>query len=157
MKKMKKMTLLFAAASVAMIGMQSCKKEQNHKPPINESFDIQLKANEVYTFSLPKNKRDDAYEITTQSAHFSISEVGKDVSGNRIYQYTPSLNYTGTDMVVVANVEENPANQPPTGGGGKPKPHLFPPAHSGNCNGGEEDHYIITIHFTINSSNTTNK
>lgn len=151
--KMKKMTLLLATASFAVIGMQSCKKEENnHKPPISETINVQLKANEAYTFTLPKNKRNDEYEITTQPSHSAISEVGVDASGNRIYQYTPSLNYVGTDEVVVANPKEDEDHN----NGGKPEHHhLLPPPHHehhGDCDGGEEDHYIVTINFLVANS-----
>jgi hypothetical protein len=154
---MKKMTLVLATASLIAIGTQSCKKEENHKPPITETYSVQLKANEAYTFSLPKNKRDDAYEITTQSTHYTISQVGKDASGNRIYQYTPALNYVGADQIVVANPKEDDQDHD---NGGKPEHHhLLPPPHHGHgdCDGGEEDHYIITINFTIENTSVTSK
>ena len=155
---MKKMTLLLATASFAVIGMQSCKKEENdHKSPISETINVQLKANEAYTFTLPKNKRDDEYEITTHPSHSIISEVGRDASGSRIYQYTPSLNYVGTDQVVVANPQEG--EQDHDGNGPKPKHHhLLPPPHGhhGGCDGGEEDHYIVTINFIV-ANDSTNK
>jgi hypothetical protein len=152
---MKKITLLLAAASLVVIGTQSCKKEENHKPPISQTLSIELKANESYSFTLPKNKRDDSYEITTQSNHYSISEVGEDASGNRIYKYTPSLNYVGTDQVVVANPKED--GQEHQGNcNGKPEHHLLPPPHKHQevADGGEEDHYIITINFIIDNSST---
>jgi 5'-3' exonuclease len=152
--KMKKMTLVLAAASLFLTGMQSCKKEENRKPPIKENINVDLAANQSYTFSLPKNKRDDAYEISSQPAHFAINEVGKDATGNRIYKYTPSLNYHGTDQVVIANVEEDEHQ-----GGGNCNSNP-PPSHGhghGDCNGGDEDHYIITLHFNIQNTSATDK
>jgi hypothetical protein len=145
---MKKMALVLAAASFSMVVMQSCKKkEEDHKPPIQQTVAAQLRANEAYTLTLPKNKRNDEYVVVTQPAHSSVSEVGVDVSGNRIYKYTPALDYTGSDQVVVANPREEGPHQ------GKPKHHLFPhPHHHGDCDGGEEDHYIITINFTVDNS-----
>lgn len=148
-KKVKKTTLFLAVASLSVIAIQSCKKEEQHPAPITETFSIELKANQSYTFTLPKNKRDDSYEITTQSTHYVISEVGKDASGNRIYQYTPSLNYIGADQVVLANPKEG---GPEDHGNckGKPRPHL----NRGESEEGEEDHYIITINFTIDNSSS---
>jgi hypothetical protein len=145
---MKKMALVLAAASFAMVVMQSCKKkEEDHKAPIQQTVMAQLKANEAYTFTLPKNKRNDGYVILTAAAHSSVSEVGTDASGNRIYKYTPVLNYSGTDQVVVANPKEE---RPHAEGH---RHHLFPhPHHHGDCDGGEEDHYIVTINFTVDNS-----
>ena len=136
----KKLILLLSVASLVMVGTQSCKKKEGPpKPAIKQTVNTQLKANEAYTFTLPRNTRNDEYEITANASHASISKIGVDASGNYIYQYTPALNYAGTDQVVLANDEElrEPQNHP------KPHPH-------GGCNnGGQEDHYIVTINFTI--------
>jgi hypothetical protein len=148
---MKKAAILFATTGLLLSGITSCKKEEQHRPPIQEALNIALKANESYTFTLPKNKRNDPYEIAQQAGHYSISAVGEDASGNRIYQYTPATDYTGTDEVVVANPKEEGEHHPSPGE--HPKPGLFHHEHHGGCDGGEEDHYIVTIHFTI--ENTT--
>lgn len=147
---MKKAARLLAFAGIAMIGIQSCKKEEKPKPPVLQSYDVQLKANEAYTFTLPKNKRNDPYEITSQSNHYTISAVGEDASGNRIYQYTPAKDYAGTDRVVIAN----PKEEHPDHGKCGPKPPMIHPKHPhGDCDKDEEDHYIVTINFTINKDN----
>jgi hypothetical protein len=154
---MKKAAVLFALA-IAVIGIPSCKKEEERKPPINETIDVQLKVNEAYTFTLPKNKRDDAYDITEQTTHYTISSVGKDAQGNRIYEYTPSLNYTGTDHVVVSNTEEDAEHHGDHPGNCHAKPGPCEHhEHHGNCDGGEEDHYIVTINFTIQNNSVTLK
>lgn len=142
---MKKAALLLAFASVVAIGTQSCKKEEEPKPPVAETYNVSLKMNEAYTFTLPKNKRDDAYDIITQSAHYSISSVGKDAAGNRIYQYTPAQDYLGADQVVLANAKEG--QRPPHEKCG-PKPFIPHKHPHGNCEG-DEDHYIVTINFTV--------
>lgn len=148
---MKKAALLLAFASVVTIGIQSCKKEEAPKPPVTETYNVSLKVNEAYTFTLPESKPDDAYEITNQSTHYSISEVGKNAEGKSIYQYTPAPGYTGTDQVVLSNLKEG--QRPPHEKCG-PKP-LIPHKHPhGNCGGDHEDHYIITINFTIEKSNS---
>jgi hypothetical protein len=150
---MKKVVLLLALASLSVVGMQSCKKEENEKPAIQQTINVELKANESYSFVLPKNKRDDAYEFTTKASHSSISELGVDANGNRVYKYTPAQDYFGTDKVVVSNDQEREEHhkepkgtRPPFGG----KPH----GH-GDCKGGEEDHYIVTINFIVNSEEKT--
>ena len=139
-------------AGIVALSATACrKKEPTPKPAIQQTVNVALKTNEAYTFTLPKNKRDDAYEITSSAQHATISQVGKDAAGNQIYQYTPAANFSGTDQVIVGNDEElrEHANHP------KPHPHLFPRPHPhhGDCDkGGEEDHYVITINFTINTT-----
>lgn len=139
---MKKTIVLLATASALLTGMVSCKKKEmpSPKPAITQTVNVSLKTNEDYTFSLPKNLRDDEYEITTQASHYSISEVGKNSSGKHIYKYTPSTDYAGTDVVIVSNDEERDHCCPQHQNGPKPP---RPPK------GPEEDHYTITINFTI--------
>ena len=144
------MILVLTVASLAMVSMQSCKKKEAPKPPVQETINAQLQTNEARTFVLPKNKRDDAYEIKLNPLHATISQLGTDASGNSIYQYTPVLDFTGNDQVVVSNAEElkEPCHHRHHG--------ILPPPHPhGDCNGGEEDHYIIKIIFTIGSTTTS--
>jgi|GEM_PF-2048778 len=146
---MKKAALLLALASVVVIEMQSCKKEPSPKLPVAETHNIQLKANESYTFTLPQAREE--YRITTQGSHYTISEVGKDASGNMIYRYTPVQDYTGTDQVVLSNAKDE---HPPQHGNCGSKPSLLPPPkHShGDCDKDKGDHYIVTINFTMEKS-----
>ena len=136
----KKLILMLSISGLILVGTQSCrKKEGPPKPAIQETINVQLKVNEVYTFVLPENKRDDDYQISTNAAHAKISQLGKDASGNQIYQYTPVLDFAGTDQVIVSNDEELREHHD----------HQGPPPHGGCNKGGEEDHYIVTINFTI--------
>lgn len=139
---MKKTIVLLAVASALITGMVSCKKKEMPAPKaaITQTVNVSLKSNEDYTFTLPKNLRDDEYEITSQASHFSISEVGKNTSGEQIYKYTPATDFTGTDVVIVSNDEEREHGCPKQHNGPKPP---RPPK------GQEEDHYIVTINFTV--------
>ncbi|MGZ3862592.1 MAG: hypothetical protein ACXVPN_02235 [Bacteroidia bacterium] len=142
---MKKMILLMAGI-VALSATACRKKEMPPKPPVQQTVDVALKTNQAYTFTLPKNKRNDAYEITANPQHAMISKLGADASGNFVYEYTPVSNFSGTDQVIVANDQElrEHAGHP------KPRPHLFPHHPRGDCaNGEEEDHYVITFNFTV--------
>lgn len=147
MLQMKKTILMLATAGALVAGMASCKKEHTPKEAIKQTINVSLKENESYTFSLPKNLRDDPYEITSQAQHYAVSEVGTNNSGQRVYNYTPSTGFFGNDQVIVSNDQEREEHKghpggPPKGG---PKP--------GNCKGGEEDHYIITINFVVDRTN----
>lgn len=149
---MKKTIVILATASALFTTMVSCKKKdmQAEKEAITQTVDVSLNTNESYLFTLPKNLRDDPYEITTQASHFSISELGVNASGERVYKYTPAQGYTGTDQIIVSNDQEreehkmHPQGPPPMG----PKPQGQP---KGNCKDkqGEEDHYIITFNFNV--------
>jgi hypothetical protein len=153
---MKKLFFLFTITSVAVVGMQSCKKDEIEKAPITQTVSAQLKANESYTFTLTKNTRDDEYRFVTQAQHAKVSSLGVDAAGNRIYSYTPELNYVGTDQVIVSNDWERDGAHPHNDTCTDPPPQGNPPPHNGNCGkGGEEDHYIVTINFTINDAQTT--
>lgn len=145
---MKRVMLLLTVAGFAAVSFSSCKKEEIEKAAITQTHTVQLKANESYTFVLPKNKRNDAYEFTTTASHASVSAIGKDASGNPIYQYTPEVGYVGTDQVVLSNdyEREEHANKP------HPRPLLGIGHPKGDCKGGEEDHYIVTINFVVQSA-----
>lgn len=153
MNKMKKTIVMLVTASAMFVGMTSCKKERMQKDAIKETINVNLKTDENYTFTLPKNLRDDPYEITTQAKHASISEVGVNASGERVYNYKPTSDYVGSDQVIVSNDQEREEHQnhsagPPPPGGPK----------KGGCHKGkgeEEDHYIITINFIVNGTATT--
>lgn len=131
--------------------MASCKKEETPAVPITQTVDVGLKMGESYTFSLPKNLRNDPYQITTAAKHASVSQLCVDSAGTRIYKYTPEAGYSGTDQVIVSNNQESghtcPASQGP------------PPAGTGhgNCSGTQEDHYIVTLNFTMQDTVSTSK
>jgi hypothetical protein len=147
---MKKMFLMLATAGTMMAGLASCTKEDTPAPAITQTENVSLRVGESYTFTLPKNLRDDPYEITTPAQHASVSELGVNSSGDRIYSYTPAAGYSGTDQVVVSNDQEREEHHP--------HPQGPPPGgpHSGSCsNSGPEDHYIITINFVMKGSDIT--
>jgi hypothetical protein len=158
---MKKTILLLVSASALSVGMTSCKKGEREpeqpKPAIQQSYDAKLVANQTYTFALPKNLRDDHYEILSEAQHFSLSQVTENANGDYIYTYKPAADYVGADQVILSNDwerEEMPEHKE------HHKHHLLPPPggrkHHGNCEKkGEEDHYIITINFNMDRVNDT--
>jgi hypothetical protein len=97
--------LIFAVSVGAMLSMSlnSCSKRPMPEPAIKQTIDVQLSANQTYTFLLPMNIRDDAYEFTTQALHHELSILDVNAEGQRIYQYTPAKDYVGLDQVVVSN------------------------------------------------------
>lgn len=145
---MKKLFLMLSVVGLATFSLTSCGKP-DQKPAIRQTITVQLETNEAYTFVLPQNLRNDAYEFTSQASHYSISVLGTNSVGQNIYQYTPETNYTGTDQVTVSNDWEKEDTGPcgnPQGGPG-----------FGNCmNGGQEDHYVVTFKFNIGRVVTAN-
>jgi hypothetical protein len=148
---MKKTLLLLVIAGSIIAGMASCKKEETPALAIMQTVDVNLKAGESYTFSLPKNLHNDPYEITTQAKHASVSQLCEDSSGAHIYKYTPEANYSGSDQVIVSNDQKHNSNCTASQGP--------PPAGTehGDCNGDKEDHYVITLNFTVKDTVSTNK
>ena len=149
---MKKLFLMLVLAGAATLSFTSCGKGEP-KPAIEQKFTVELSENQSYTFTLPDNTRHDVYAFTSQALHSSTSILSKNASGAPIYQYTPALNYKGTDDVVVSNCHA------PNG------EHQGPPCchpghqgccpHNGGCCGGDEDHYMVTIHFVVGQENAT--
>ena len=151
-KRMRKTVLMLITASALVTGMVSCKKEEMTKAAITQTVNVSLKMDEAYTFVLPKNLRNDPYEITTQAAHYSLSQVGTNSAGDPILQYTPAAGYVGNDQVIVSNDQEREEHKdkPKPKGPKPPKGHKPP---KGGCNGGEEeDHYIVTVNFIVNET-----
>ncbi len=140
---MKKAILMLVAASAIIVGTTSCKKERMPKEAITQTETVNMNADESYTFTLPKNLRNDPYEITHEASHFSLSEVTTNASGDMVYKYTPANGYVGTDEVTLSNDQEREEHK------GHPAGPSQGGHHKGNCEGGEEDHYIITIKFTV--------
>lgn len=137
---MKKLMLMVSLSGLITFSLTSCGKEE--KPAVKVEFTVQLTPDQAYTFILPDNKRHDEFEFTTQASHYSVSALGENTLGQQIYQYTPAANYTGTDEVVVNNDYE------------RYEEHHMGGPHMGGCMGGEEDHYIVTIHFVIRGTNS---
>ena len=103
---MKNSFFMFFLAGIALFALQSCQKAERVAALVEKTVNATLKVNESYTFTLPSNQSDDPYQITTQASHSSISELGKNTAGDMVYNYTPALDFAGTDMVVITTVEE---------------------------------------------------
>lgn len=137
----KKQFLVLALASSSILVVQSCKKmdgDKDHQDKIEyRTVEATINANETYTYSMPENTSDDAFEITTQASHYKTSSLENNAT---TYRYTPVTDYIGSDKVVISTVEEQ-HNGHHSGGGG-------------NCFGGQhhdkdETELVITINLTI--------
>lgn len=138
--------ILFTILSAFALFTQSCKKEEDGNKAITQNIDASITKNSTYTFTLPANTTNEAFKITTQASHFTISQQGVDASGAAIYQYQPSKDYVGTDNVTLASAEENHQG----GNSGN---------HSG-CQGHHDDDdnsVTINIHLTVTDVSTVGK
>lgn len=162
---MKKSILMLAIAGTAMFLMPSCKKAETLLTPTENATVAQ---GATYTYAMPTSTYD-AFEITTQPAHGSISILGVDSLGALIYKYVPDATYIGTDKVVLSTVEGSQAGprpaldstkhcpkdssmQGPPRDSTKCPPHPKgprPPKH-GKCDKNEvRNDYVITINFNV--------
>ncbi|MDZ4759408.1 MAG: hypothetical protein SGJ10_14885 [Bacteroidota bacterium] len=156
---MKKSILMLAIAGTAMFFMPSCKKAETLLTPIESAT---VAAGTTYTYVLPTNT-DDAFEVTTQPLHGTLSALGVDAAGQLIYQYIPDGTYTGTDKVVISTVKgikgkcKHPKDSlmppPPPRDSSKMDSTCKgprPPKHR-KCKKNEalENDYIITINFKV--------
>ncbi len=166
---MQKSIILLALAILVSFGFQSCRKTA---PPVVEptttNINAQLKENQTYQFTLPANTtivngKQQSYNITAPASHSSISLITTDASGNMVYQYTPGLNYIGSDFVTISNVPQ----QMCAGGGcniGGGCCNGGACCHNGCCHGGggccgkasAVQQNIVNINFTITGNTNTN-
>ena len=146
---MKKTSLLLAIASIALTILPSCKKPEQEKLPITETVNTTVVVNETYSYTLPSSDDPEPYTIVKQSEHSSTSVIGKNAAGNFIYNYTPTANFNGSDVVVISNekVGHGPCNHPDCNH--QEHHHNNKSSHHGNCQHNGKQKHIITINFTI--------
>jgi hypothetical protein len=137
MKKIAGLFIVLAALTIA----QSCRKE-DQGPTVSHQINVSLKANESYSFQIPHaGDADDVMQIKKQAIHSSNSQVSPVAnSTNTLFEYTPAVDFTGSDEVVVASVEGTNGHHG---------------HHNGQCNG-NKNHEGTTIYdfkITITAAN----
>ena len=145
---MKKIFLMLVLTSPFIFALQSCQKsdmKKDHEDKIvYQTVDATINANETYTYTVPENKSDDPFGITSQASHYKTSELENE---STTYKYIPATDYTGSDKVVISNVEEQHDGNHSNGGG--------------NCNGNhhheDETELVIAINLTIKGVSTATK
>lgn len=100
---MKKTAIAFVFASVLGL-FTACQNRDAVTIVETLSESATLKTNESYTFTLPTTAED--YTITTPASHASVSLIGLDATKTqKVYQYTPTQDFIGTDVVVITSSE----------------------------------------------------
>jgi len=95
--------LAFALATVLLL--PACKKAET--APITKTINVSLHKNQSYTYSMPaQGDADDVMSITQQAQHYSVSTITyTDNKTATPFNYTPALDYVGTDEVHVSITE----------------------------------------------------
>ncbi|MEO5571633.1 MAG: hypothetical protein ABIT08_11855 [Bacteroidia bacterium] len=142
---MKNKSVFLPALIAVFFFIASCKKEQDHhdnETVTSKVIDVTLNQNQSYSYTMQSNgDADNVMEISQQAQHALTCKISADGSRNTLFEYTPALDYTGSDEIQVNTIEDK---QKDGNHGG----------NHGNCQGGHENdsetNYIFKI--TIVSS-----
>lgn len=149
---MKKSMLSIAGALALFSLIVACKKEKAPKAPIEQTVESSLKAGEEFSFVLPKNLRNDPFEINLSPAHDSICELTVNAAGEPVLRYISVSGFTGTEEIVISNDQELREHKDAKGGphGKGPKFRIH---HKNSCSKGkEEDHFVIRFKLDVGST-----
>lgn len=97
---MNRKILAFCLAT-SVLAIASCSKENTTTEPESTTVTAVVAKNSTYTYTL--SSAASGYMVSTPSAHAGASSVGTDASGNRVFSYTPTADYTGSDAVVLSD------------------------------------------------------
>lgn len=142
---MKNLALLLVTVALFSFTFTACKKENK---TVNKVIEVTLEPNQAYSYTIPKlGDADDVTEITTAATHAitsTLTPVGS--SGENVFNYSPTLDYIGTDVVVVS------ANETST------NTHSCNTGNHGNkqCGGHHHDCGNDTYTFNINIKVSSN-
>ena len=103
---MKRQILPLLAATAVMVFFVSCKKEsmqKNTQPGSDEVITLKLSLNQAYQINIPDAG---SLSIGKQASHYLVSEATTDnESGIALYKYTPSVDFTGNDEVLLLSTK----------------------------------------------------
>jgi hypothetical protein len=139
---MKNTSRLLILVIFSAIIMTACHKEHGD---VTKVINVTLAPNQAYSYDVPAGDRDDVLQITQQAAHYLTNTLSINAGGDATLQYTPAKDYTGTDEIHVATIENRPGqngpNGPNSGYGG------------GGCSGHHHDGTTYIFKITITSGN----
>jgi hypothetical protein len=113
---MKKAIVIGVLMLTCLTVFESCKKTEDNDIAASETtVSVALKANQSYTYILPKSKGKQTYKITQSSSHSATAAITSDASGNMQLVYTPALNYIGSDAIALTTARDGSCqgNRPP--------------------------------------------
>lgn len=136
---MKNSNYLLLSVVALMVVAVSCRKE--HDEVVTKVVDVMLTANQAFTYTMPASgNADEIMEISQQPKHFVLCQITPDSVNNTLLEYTPELNYTGTDEIRVNTVEGNHHCGNHHQGGNNQN-------HFGNCMG---NHHDVEVNYVFN-------
>ena len=95
---MRSSTLYSAAILFLLTLICSCKKENDSTD--QQTVNVTIHSNESYKYDLGIFGDEEGAAITRQAMHYQISSAQRSLDFSKVfYEYKPSLNYTGTDVV----------------------------------------------------------
>ncbi len=127
---------------------------KHEKTEVKETINVEqtINAGDTYTYAVPTNQSDDAYQITQQATLFTKSELNTDASNNVVYTFVPVVQVASptsyTQDITIANVEEEHTGMCGNNGGAQ---------HNGKDMHETEIERTIHIHLTINPKGSQRK
>src|ERR1041384_1646387 len=102
-----KNTLLLLALFASLFYLSACNKEKENKTTIvSKVINVDLDENQSYSYNMPPSgDADDVMIISVQSKHYITSKVTSDNLRNTLFEYTPALNYSGSDEIHITTME----------------------------------------------------
>lgn len=95
--------LLFSVVCYLLVALTACRKEVPVKIT-KDTIEVTLNLNETYNFDLGYPCVECGTRINKQASHYSVSRISlkpDTLDLHFFYEYTPALNYTGTDEVEI--------------------------------------------------------
>ena len=147
---MRKVFSFLALAATSLLLTQSCNKMSMRDKPVTttQTVNASISENAGYSYTLPAASTGSVSQITTSALHSSASAITTDANGNNVYNYTPAVNYSGTDVVVITTKTEEQHGGCHGGPGGMGN-------HVGNGSNHDDDDNttITTINLTVTPAN----
>ncbi len=149
---MKRLFSVFVLTIASSLFMQSCMKCDHDmvrpRPQVTtQAITASVTENTKYSYTLTTIATGSMSYVTTAAAH-GTSSIVVDANGNLIYTYTPTQNYTGTDVAVVTTSDAGSSgcfgNNNPGVGNNNPGGH--------GCNHPAGHAIVTTINFTVNAA-----
>lgn len=94
---------------MALYANQSCKKEDNDDIILSETIEVTIGQKESFSYTLPNSNNNKLFTVRDQSNNFAVTSINTDNTAST-FVYTPSENFTGTDLVVLSNENNQRTN-----------------------------------------------
>jgi len=98
---MRKLILFSLFLPAVLVFFSSCKKSSDSMTPFNPDQTVSVKIIPNHSYQLDLSNAG-AVSISRQAIHFLVSEaIMSNENGTLVYKYTPAIDFTGNDEVVL--------------------------------------------------------